>query len=143
MFQGIQANPTNNIHIFFEIEPLLCQVKCIQKQPLGGVLWKRCSEVCLCLGFWGVLDSTISAEKNSCSVEGGGTLAKLGVLLKMCHTGKIRYSGKDLIIYLKYWGFPLWCICLLPGKMMGFFFILIKLTGRYLQWPGKSRCSVK
>ena len=28
------------------------------------------------------LDSTTSADKKSCSVESGGTLAKLGVLLK-------------------------------------------------------------
>ena len=35
-------------------------------------------------GVGNVLDSTTPAEKNSCSVESGGTLAKLGVLLKIC-----------------------------------------------------------
>ena len=30
-----------------------------------------------------------------------------------------------------------------PGKMIPFFFTLNKLTGRYLQWPCKLRCSVE
>ena len=43
--------------------------------------------------FWGVflrgnlrcvLECTTSAEKKSCPVEIGGTMAKLGVLLKIC-----------------------------------------------------------
>ena len=63
------------------------------------------------------MNSTISAEQKICSVEGGGTMARLRVLLKICpfaqdivvfwiliertnskHPFKIRYSGKDLTI---------------------------------------------
>ena len=61
------------------------------------------------------------AEKKSCSVESGGTLAKLAVLLKICfvawdtevlrilikrinseHPSKIRHSGTDLRNFLGY-----------------------------------------
>ena len=37
----------------------------------------------------------------------------------------------------------LWDICLPAGKMMAFFLILNKPTGRYLQWSGKMICSVE
>ena len=38
----------------------------------------------LCLGIESALDSTISAVKKNCSVKSGGTLTRLGVLLKIC-----------------------------------------------------------
>ena len=78
---------------------------------------KRCSEVCFCQEVSGVLNSTTSDEKKSYSIESGSRLIKLGVLLKMIniclgqhsyHSCKIRYSGKNLAIYLGYCGVPLW-----------------------------------
>ena len=86
--------------------------------------------------FWGVSlrgnlrcvpESTISDEQKSYSVETGGTMGKLGVLLKTClfawdidvfwllteranleHSYQIRYFGKNLPIFLGYWDVPLW-----------------------------------
>ena len=67
------------------------------------------------------MESSTSTEKNNCSVESRKRLAQLGVLLKTClfvwdakvfwilverknleHLSKIRYSGKDLAIFLGY-----------------------------------------
>ena len=47
-----------------------------------------CSGVCFSLGVGNVIYSATSAEKYSCSVESGATLAKLGVLLKICLIAK-------------------------------------------------------
>ena len=47
-----------------------------------------CSGVCFSLGVGNVIYSATSAEKYSCSVESGVTLAKLGVLLKICLIAK-------------------------------------------------------
>ena len=74
---------------------------------------------CSCIEISDVVDSTTSAGKKSCSVERGSALAKLSVLLKLClltwdtemlwiliertnpeHPRKIRYSGKNLSIFL-------------------------------------------
>lgn len=84
---------------------------------------------------------------------------------KWRHAGKIRCSLK-MSFRLVHWGvldfnledklrvpfqsLPIsWdtevfrcCISLLPWKVAVFFFIFNELTGRYLQWPGKSRCSI-
>ena len=117
--------------------------------------------MCFCLGIWGALEIITSANKKSFSIESERTLAKLGVLLKIYlfawdidvfwillerknseHLCKIKYSGKDTPIYLKYWR-VLCGICWLPGKTMAFFFILDELTEGHLQWTGKSRCSVE
>ena len=68
--------------------------------------------MCFCLGIQDVLDSAISAGKKSfllnhiSMVESGDTLARSGVLLKIClytnskHHCTIRYSGKYLRIFL-------------------------------------------
>ena len=58
------------------------------------------------------------------------------------HPYKIRCSGEDLHIFWNTEPF-LSGICLLPWKMMAFFFIFNKLTGRYRQWRGKLKCSVE
>ena len=95
------------------------------------------------------MDSTASAEKKNCPVESGSILAKLSILIKLYpftwdtevlwilmertnseHPCKIRCSGKELPIFLDTEVF-LCRICLLQGKMMTFFFIFTKLTGRY------------
>ena len=55
-----------------------------RKQPMEAVRKKMCSGVCFSLGVGNVIYSATSAEKYSCSVESGVTLAKLGVLLKIC-----------------------------------------------------------
>ena len=61
--------------------------------------------VCLCQGIGDVLDSTVSAEKKSFSVESRYTLQNLDVQLNICffawgteHLCEIRYSHKDLPI---------------------------------------------
>lgn len=51
---------------------------------MEAVRKKMCSGVCFSLGVGNVIYSATSAEKYSCSVESGVTLAKLGVLLKIC-----------------------------------------------------------
>ena len=112
--------------------------------------------MCFCLGTWCVLDSIISAEKKSCSVEIGVTMVKLSVLLKMCSLPEmLRFSefysrgqtqstleklGILVKICLFSWDTEVFLcgIRLLTGKMIAFFFIFNELPNRYLQWPGKS-----
>ena len=53
------------------------------KAAPGPALYKRCSEVWLCLGIEFALHSATSAEKKSCSTESGSLLDKLGVFLKI------------------------------------------------------------
>ena len=93
--------------------------------------WKLFCEKCLlsCVFSWewGALDSTSSPENKSCSAESKKTLAKLGVLLKIClfawyievfwilserenseHPCKFKYPGKGIPTFLRHWGIPLW-----------------------------------
>ena len=57
-----------------------------QKQPLGIVQLKSCSEVCFCLDIWGVLSSiTLTA-------------------LLWRHIGKSSCSVKNMLFCLGYWG---------------------------------------
>ena len=55
----------------------------MQKQPLGAVLWKKCTEVSFCLKTWDAVHSIILTEKKKYSIDKRDTLTKLGVLLKM------------------------------------------------------------
>ena len=62
------CSPINLLHIFRRPFP---------KNTSGGLLL-------VLLPRLGILDSTTSADKKTYSIESGGTLAKLGVLLKSC-----------------------------------------------------------
>lgn len=93
------------------------------KQPLGVVLWIRYSEVCFCMEISGVWNSIISAEKRIVLLKRKNT-GKIGVFLKIYpftwdieelwkrtnleHLLEIRYTGKDLPIFLRYWCVTFW-----------------------------------
>ena len=52
-----------------------------RKAATGSCSIKKCSEVCFCVGVWGVLDGATTTVRKRAAAS-GGTLAKLGALLK-------------------------------------------------------------
>ena len=92
------------------------------------------------------MDNTTSSKKKSCYVESRATLTKLGIFFKIClfardiwvlciliertsseHLAKLGISVKIYLISFDAEVF--FCgTCLLPGKMIVFFFILNILT---------------
>ena len=52
-----------------------------RKAAIGCYSIKKCSEVCFCVGVWGVLDGATTTVRKRAAAS-GGTLAKLGALLK-------------------------------------------------------------
>ena len=52
-----------------------------RKAATGCYSIKKCSEVCFCVGVWGVLDGATTTVRKRAAAS-GGTLAKLGALLK-------------------------------------------------------------
>ena len=94
------------------------------KVATGSSFVKKVFSGVFFLGIKGVLYNITSTE-----AKRKQTLAKLGVLLRICLSAwdvdvfwiwiertntqplcKIRYSGKDLTIFLGNWRFPLWCL---------------------------------